>query len=48
MVAAYAGLSRIALDAVDAEALGCFWFSATSILVLAGLIVVQRRLKEVA
>lgn len=46
VVAAYAGLSRIALDVVDAEILGCFWFSATSILVLAGLIMAQRRLKE--
>jgi hypothetical protein len=48
VVAAYAGLSRVALDALDAEVLGCFWFSATSILVLAGLIVAQRRLKEEA
>jgi hypothetical protein len=46
VVAAYAGLSRIALDVLDVEVLGCFWFSATSILVLAGLIVAQRRLKE--
>jgi hypothetical protein len=46
VVAAYTGLSRIALDTLDAEILGCFWFSATSILVLAGLIVAQRRLKE--
>jgi hypothetical protein len=46
VVAAYAGLSRIALDVLDVEILGCFWFSATSILVLAGLIVAQRRLKE--
>lgn len=48
VVAAYAGLSRVALDAVDAEVLGCFWFSGTSILVLIGLIVAQRRLKEEA
>jgi hypothetical protein len=48
VVAAYAGLSRVTLDVVDAEVLGCFWFSATSILVLAGLIVAQRRLKEEA
>lgn len=48
VVAAYAGLSRVALDALDAEILGCFWFSGTSILVLAGLIMAQRRLKEEA
>jgi hypothetical protein len=48
VVAAYAGLSRVALDVVDAEVLGCFWFSGTSILVLIGLIVAQRRLKEEA
>lgn len=48
VVAAYAGLSRVALDVVDAEVLGCFWFSGTSILVLIGLIAAQRRLKEEA
>lgn len=48
VVAAYAGLSRIALDALDFEAFGCFWFSATSILMLVGLIVAQRRLREAA
>lgn len=46
VVAAYAGLSRLALELVDAEMLGCLWFSATSILVLAGLILAQRRLRE--
>lgn len=48
VVAAYTGLSRVVLDVVDAEILGCFWFSGTSILVLAGLIMAQRRLKEEA
>lgn len=47
VVAAYAGLSRIALEALDLdEVFGCFWFSATSILMLVGLIVAQRRLRE--
>ena len=46
VVAAYAGLSRLAMEAVEAEMLGCLWFSATSILVLAGLILAQRRLRE--
>lgn len=46
VAAAYAGLSRLALETVDAEMLGCLWFSATSILVLAGLILAQRRLRE--
>ncbi len=48
VVAAYAGLSRIVLDVLDLEILGCFWVSATSILVIAGLIVAQRRLREAA
>lgn len=47
VVAAYAGLSRIALDVLDLdEVFGCFWFSATSILILVGLILAQRRLRE--
>ncbi len=46
VVAAYAGLSRCALELADAEVLGCFWFSSTSILVLVGLILAQRRLRE--
>ncbi|HYN22616.1 MAG TPA: DUF2157 domain-containing protein [Thermoanaerobaculia bacterium] len=47
VVAAYAGLSRIALDVLDyEEVFGCFWFSATSILMLVGLILAQRRLRE--
>lgn len=46
VVAAYAGLSRLTLDILDFEILGCFWFSATSILMIAGLMVAQRRLRE--
>jgi hypothetical protein len=45
VVAAYAALSRLALDGT-ADTLGCFWFFLTPILVIAGLILAQRRLKE--
>jgi len=49
VLAPYIALSRLVIevmDASDAEALGCFWFSITSILVIIGLIVAQRRLQE--
>ncbi|HEX3530934.1 MAG TPA: DUF2157 domain-containing protein [Thermoanaerobaculia bacterium] len=49
VVAAYVALSRLLVEALGteaAEALGCFWFSITSILVIIGLIVAQRRLQE--
>jgi hypothetical protein len=47
VVAAYAALSRLALDRT-ADTLGCFWFFLTPILVIVGLILAQRRLKEPA
>jgi len=49
VLAAYVALSRLVIDVLEAgaaEALGCFWFSGTSILVIIGLLVAQRRLKE--
>jgi hypothetical protein len=48
IVAAYVALSRLALNGVLAETLGCFWFFSTPILVIAGLILAQRRMKEPA
>ncbi|HEY4589904.1 MAG TPA: DUF2157 domain-containing protein [Thermoanaerobaculia bacterium] len=47
VVAAYAALSRLVLDGT-ADTLGCFWFFITPILVIVGLILTQRRLKEPA
>jgi len=49
VLAAYVALSRLVIEAIAetaAAALGCFWFSITSILVIIGLVVAQRRLKE--
>lgn len=46
VIAAYVSLSRLALNGVRAEALGCFWFFSTPILVIVGLILAQRRMKE--
>lgn len=46
VVAAYAALSRLVMDVLDLEVLGCFWFSGTSVLVVAGLLVAQRRMRE--
>jgi hypothetical protein len=48
VVAAYAALSRLALQGVLLESLGCFWFFITPIAVIAGLILAQRRLREPA
>jgi hypothetical protein len=48
VVAAYAALSRLALQGVAAETLGCFWFFITPIPVIVALILVQRRLREPA
>lgn len=42
----YAALTRIIFELADAEVFGCFWLFSTSILLLIGLIVAQRRLKE--
>jgi hypothetical protein len=46
VLAAYVGLSRLMGEVFDAEILGCFWFSFTSVLVIVGLLVAQRRMKE--
>ncbi len=47
VVAAYAALSRLALDGAEGP-LGCFWFFSTPVLVIVGLFFAQRRLKEPA
>ncbi len=46
VVAAYAALSRLVLQGIVAESLGCFWFFITPIPVILKLILAQRRLKE--
>jgi hypothetical protein len=46
VVAAYAALTRLALDGARVAELGCFWFFITPIPVIVGLIFAQRRLKE--
>jgi len=46
VLAGYAALSRLVLEAGHAELLGCFWFFASASLLLLGLIVAQRRMKE--
>jgi hypothetical protein len=48
VVAAYVALSRLALEGLKLETLGCFWFFVTPLLVIAGLILAQRRMKEPA
>jgi hypothetical protein len=48
VVAAYVALSRLALEGLKLETLGCFWFFLTPLLVIAGLILAQRRMKEPA
>jgi hypothetical protein len=46
VVAAYAALSRLALESVRGFDMGCFWFFITPIPVIVGLILAQRRMKE--
>ena len=46
VVAAYAGLSRL-LEIRDAAA-GCLWFSASSVMMIAGLLAAHRRMREAA
>jgi hypothetical protein len=48
VVAGYVALSRLALEGLRLESLGCFWFFLTPLLVIAGLILAQRRMKEPA
>jgi hypothetical protein len=38
----------MALEGLRLESLGCFWFFVTPLLVIAGLILAQRRMKEPA
>jgi hypothetical protein len=44
VVAAYIGLSRLLIVASSESALGCLWIGASSILVIAGLLVAHRRM----
>jgi len=46
VIAAYAALTRLALSGVRTELLGCSWFFVTPLLVIAGLILAQRRMRE--
>ncbi len=48
VVAAYAALSRLAVEAIDVEMLGCLWFATTSLGLIVGLLFAQRRMKEAA
>lgn len=46
VLAGYAALSRFIFEVDAFEILGCFWFFGTTLLLLFGLIFVQRRMKE--
>ena len=47
VVAAYVALTRLAFGfGLDGVTLGCFWFFCTPLLVIFGLIMAQRRMKE--
>lgn len=46
VLAGYVALSRFIFELDAFEILGCFWFASTTILLLFGLILAQRRLKE--
>src|SRR6185295_14760879 len=46
VVGGYVALSRIILTVGEIEVLGCFWFFITALLLLLGLIRVQRRMRE--
>ncbi|HEX4952163.1 MAG TPA: DUF2157 domain-containing protein [Thermoanaerobaculia bacterium] len=48
VVAAYAALSRLAMEAIGIEVLGCLWFASTSLALIFGLVFAQRRMKEAA
>ena len=45
VLAAYAGLTRIALEEVSSWELGCFWFFFTPLLVIGALVLAQRRMR---
>ncbi|HSS50721.1 MAG TPA: hypothetical protein VLX28_17415 [Thermoanaerobaculia bacterium] len=42
----YVGLSRVVFGITHFELLGCFWFSITSIFLIIGLLIAQRRMRE--
>ncbi|MFL6195171.1 MAG: hypothetical protein ACJ75H_13435 [Thermoanaerobaculia bacterium] len=46
VLAAYAAISRMAVEGLGVEIFGCFWFFVTPLLVIGGLILAQRRMKE--
>ncbi|HEY0515193.1 MAG TPA: DUF2157 domain-containing protein [Thermoanaerobaculia bacterium] len=46
VVAVYAAVTRLAFAGIDVATLGCFWFFVTPLLVIGGLIVAQRRMRE--
>lgn len=48
VIAAYAGLSRLLAEGVNDVSLGCLWFGVSSVMVIAGLLAAQRRMKEPA
>jgi len=48
VLAVYGAVTRLALAGVDEAVLGCFWFFATPLAVLGGLIVAHRRMKAPA
>ncbi len=48
VLAVYGAVTRLALAGVDEAVVGCFWFFATPLAVLGGLIVAHRRMKEPA
>jgi hypothetical protein len=39
-------VTRLAFEAIRAEVLGCFWFFVTPLMVIGGLILAQRRMRE--
>jgi len=46
VLAGYAGLSRVVIGITNLEIVGCFWFSVTSLLLVVGLLIAQRRMRE--
>lgn len=46
VVAAYVALTRLLAELVDEPVLGCFWVFGSSLLLLGGLILAQRRMRE--
>ena len=48
VVAAYAGVTRLLAELFHDAALGCLWLAASSAMMIAGLLVVHRRMKEPA